>query len=285
LTTALVLHADPVGLLIAFGAGMLSFVSPCVLPMVPGYISMVSGLSAAQLGLVRPVPVLVGGPAVGVAEDVLEASATESTLRAHGALFKAVLLFIAGFTVVFTALGASASALGHLLLKHVFELRTISAVLIVVFGAVLIAMATGIRLPAVIMGERRLHVRPSVLGAWAPLAMGAAFSFAWTPCVSPVLGSVLSLAAGSGGSASGGVVLLLAYSLGLGVPFLLFGLAFGTMTDLAARFRGALRYVDFVGGAILIVFGLILLTGNIAVLSVHISNWLNDLHINWISKI
>jgi cytochrome c-type biogenesis protein len=284
-TTALVLHADPVGLLIAFGAGMLSFVSPCVLPMVPGYISMVSGLSAAQLGLVQPVPVLVGGPTAGERDEAPQVPSTNSTQQTHAGLLKAVLLFILGFTLVFTALGASASALGHLLLKHVFELRTISAVLIVLFGAVLIAMATGIRLPAVIMGERRLHIRPSVLGAWAPLTMGAAFSFAWTPCVSPVLGSVLSLAAGTGGSASSGVVLLLAYSLGLGVPFLLFGFAFGTMTDLAARFRGALRYVDFLGGAILMVFGLVLLTGNIAVLSNHISNWLNDLHMNWFSRI
>lgn len=284
MTIALVLHADPVGLLVAFGAGMLSFVSPCVLPMVPGYISMVSGLSAAQLEMVRPAPVLVGAP-FPYAGDATENSPTKGRQRSHGELVRAVLLFIAGFTVVFTALGASASALGHLLVQHEFELRTISAVLIVLFGGMLIAMAAGIRLPAVIMGERRLHVRPSVLGAWAPLVMGAAFSFAWTPCVSPVLGSVLSLAAGSGSSASGGVVLLLAYSLGLGVPFLLFGLAFGRMTDIAARFRGALRYVDLVGGAILILFGLILLTGNIAVLSLHISNWLNDLHINWISKI
>jgi cytochrome c-type biogenesis protein len=283
-TTSLVLHADPVGLLAAFGAGMLSFVSPCVLPMVPGYISMVSGLSAAQLEMVRPGPVLVGAP-IPYSGEATENSPTEGLQESHSEALKAVLLFIAGFTVVFTALGASASALGHLLVQHEIALRTISAVLIVLFGGVLIAVATGIRLPAVIMGERRLHVRPSLLGAWAPVAMGAAFSFAWTPCVSPVLGSVLSLAAGSGDSASGGVILLLAYSLGLGVPFLLFGLAFGRMTGIAARFRGALRYVDLVGGAILIVFGLMLLTGNIAVLSLHISNWFSDLHINWISKI
>ena len=92
-------------------------------------------------------------------------------------------------------------------------------------------------------------MRPSVLGAWAPPVMGMAFAFAWTPCIGPVLGSVLALAAGTGGSATGGIALLLAYSLGLGVPFLLSGLAFGRMTDLLARVQGRLRIVDLVGGA------------------------------------
>ena len=201
----------------------------------------------------------------------------------RGRLLRGILAFIAGFTVIFTILGASASAVGRLFLTHQRALETASGILIVVFGAVLVAMAAGATLPAALSGERRFIVRPSVLGAWAPPVMGMAFAFAWTPCIGPVLGSVLALAAGTGGSATGGIALLLAYSLGLGVPFLLTGLAFGRMTDLLARVRGRLRMVDLVGGAVLIAFGVLLLTGNVDVLSAHIADWLRDLHLNRLS--
>jgi cytochrome c-type biogenesis protein len=193
------------------------------------------------------------------------------------------LAFIAGFTVVFTILGASASAIGRLFLTHQRSLETVSGILIVVFGTLLVAMAAGAVLPVALSGERRFVVRPSVLGAWAPPIMGMAFAFAWTPCIGPVLASVLALAAGTGGSATGGIALLLAYSLGLGVPFLLSGLAFGRMTDMAARVRSRLRLIDLVGGAVLIVFGVLLLTGNVDVLSAHISSWLHDLHLDRLS--
>ena len=153
--------------------------------------------------------------------------------RERARLLRGILAFIAGFTVVFTILGASASAIGRLFLTHQRSLETVSGILIVVFGTLLVAMAAGAVLPVALSGERRFVVRPSVLGAWAPPIMGMAFAFAWTPCIGPVLASVLALAAGTGGSATGGIALLLAYSLGLGVPFLLSGLAFGRMTDLA----------------------------------------------------
>jgi cytochrome c-type biogenesis protein len=286
------IHADPLGLLIAFGGGMLSFLSPCVLPLVPGYLSMVSGLSAAELDSLRLSPPVPAGlpplvPASGVGGPVSVATApspvpapTTTDLRGERArLLRGILLFIAGFTVVFTILGASASALGHLFHTHLPELTRLSGYLIVAFGLVLVALASGIRLPAAVTGERRFLIRPSLLGAWAPPIMGAAFAFAWTPCIGPILGSVLTLAAGTGGTTAGGIALLLAYSLGLGVPFLLFGLAFGRMTDLLARFRGKLRFVDLVGGAVLIAFGILLITGNVDVISIHISNWLRDLHL------
>jgi cytochrome c-type biogenesis protein len=309
------IHADPLGLLVAFGAGMLSFLSPCVLPLVPAYLSMVSGLTAAELtalGGDQPpaaVPVAVcgsgaaergAGPvadggrsadgSVAVAVDGSEVSSgapvgpDAGTLRVQRSrLLRGILAFIGGFTVVFTILGASASSVGRLFLTHQHTLEVVSGVLIVVFGAVLVAMAAGVTLPMALAGEKRFLVRPSVLGAWAPPVMGMAFAFAWTPCIGPVLGSVLALAAGTGGSATGGIALLLAYSLGLGVPFLLSGLAFGRMTDLLARVKGRLRIVDLVGGIILIAFGLLLLTGNVDVLSAHISTWLRDLHLNRLS--
>jgi cytochrome c-type biogenesis protein len=193
---------------------------------------------------------------------------------------RGILAFIAGFTVVFTILGATASSIGRLFLTHQQTLEVVSGVLIVVFGAVLVAMAAGVALPMALAGEKRFVVRPSVLGAWAPPVMGMAFAFAWTPCIGPVLGSVLALAAGNGGSPTGGIALLLAYSLGLGVPFLVSGLAFGRMTDLLARVRGRLRIVDLVGGVILIAFGVLLLTHNVSILSSHISSWLHDLHLD-----
>jgi cytochrome c-type biogenesis protein len=301
------IHADPLGLLVAFGAGMLSFLSPCVLPLVPAYLSMVSGLSAAELNaLSAPAPVPTSSSPVAVAVGVIGATGAAGTVgvttepgdapsdrasappgptvvdlrKERQRLLRGILAFIAGFTVVFTILGASASAIGHLFLTHQQSLQWASGLLIVLFGAVLVAMAAGWTLPAALSGERRFVVRPSILGAWAPPIMGMAFAFAWTPCIGPVLGSVLALAAGTGGSATGGVALLLAYSLGLGVPFLLAGLAFGRMTDALARVRSRLRLVDLIGGAVLIAFGLLLLTGNVHLVSSTISNWLHDLHLD-----
>ncbi len=283
-------HADPLGLLVAFGAGMLSFLSPCVLPLVPAYLSMVSGLSAAELAELRPVPVpaAVGrGPAPGseFGPDGPAAGrpVADTLARRRARVLRGILAFIAGFTVVFTILGASASAIGRLFLTHQRLLETISGLLIVAFGALLVAMAAGVTVPTGLVGERRLPIRPSALGAWAPPVMGMAFAFAWTPCIGPVLGSVLALAAGTGGSAFGGVALLLAYSLGIGVPFLLTGLAFGRLTDALGRVRNRLRVVDLVGGAVLVAFGLLLLTGHVGTVSGYISNWLHDLHLSRLS--
>src|SRR5664280_1290635 len=246
------IHADPLGLLVAFGAGMLSFLSPCVLPLVPAYLSMVSGLSAAELGALRPAP-SPSSPATGPgtseapkaeadgASSAPNGPSVEDVKRERARLLRGILAFIAGFTVVFTILGASASALGKLFLTHQRSLETVSGIVIVVFGSLLVAMAAGVTPPMALSGERRFVVRPSALGVWAPPIMGMAFAFAWTPCIGPVLGSVLALAAGTGGSATGGIALLLAYSVGLGVPFLLSGLAFGRMTDMMARVRSRLR--------------------------------------------
>ncbi len=284
-------HADPLGLLVAFGAGMLSFLSPCVLPLVPAYLSMVSGLSAAEIAELRPAPVpaaVGGGPAPARAADpdgpgTSGRPEADTLVHRRARLFRGILAFIAGFTVVFTVLGASASAIGRLFLTHQRLLETISGLLIVAFGALLVVMAAGVTLPSGLLGERRLRIRPSALGAWAPPVMGMAFAFAWTPCIGPVLGSVLALAAGTGGSAVGGVALLLAYSLGIGVPFLLTGLAFGRLTDVLARVRNRLRVVDLVGGAVLMAFGLLLLTGHVGTVSGYIADWLRDLHLSRLS--
>jgi cytochrome c-type biogenesis protein len=238
------ISADPLGLLVAFGAGMLSFLSPCVLPLVPAYVSMVSGLSAAEM----------------------EAGEKRNIVP----LLRGVLLFIAGFTVVFTALGAAASGLGHLLLHHQRGFVIGAGIVIVLLGLWL----TGVGTPRLFMRERRFHPRASRLGAWAPPVMGMAFAFGWTPCIGPVLGGVLGLAAYRSTLGSG-LVLLVAYSLGLGVPFLATGLAFGHFTEVMARVRRRLGVVNAVAGVMLVAFGLLLLTGNLHWVTSAVSNTLS----------
>jgi cytochrome c-type biogenesis protein len=260
-----VITADPLGVLVAFGAGILSFLSPCVLPLVPGYLSMVTGLSAAEL----------------------EAGEDSPTSRQWGPVLRGIGLFIGGFTVVFVALGAAASGLGHLLLSHHQALTKAGGALVVALGVVLIVSAlparTWSRVGAGVAGgvgqvtrERRFHVRPSMLGAWAAPVMGMAFAFAWTPCIGPVLGAVLSIAA-TRSTLAGGVVLLFAYSLGLGVPFLLTGVAFSRLTGLWARARRSLWVVNLVTGAILVAFGILLLAGQLGWMSSQFGGLLNHL--------
>jgi cytochrome c-type biogenesis protein len=173
-------------------------------------------------------------------------------------LLRGVLGFIAGFTVVFTALGAAASGFGHLLLDHQRGLVIVAGAVIVVLGLWL----TGVGTPRLFMRERRFHPRASRLGVWAPPVMGMAFAFGWTPCIGPVLGGVLSLAA-TRATLSSGLLLLVAYSLGLGVPFLATGLAFGHLTEVMARVRRRLGLVNAVAGVFLVAFGLLLLTDNL----------------------
>jgi cytochrome c-type biogenesis protein len=274
------------GLLVAFGAGMLSFVSPCVLPLVPAYVSMVSGLSAAELtalGAGRGVVAApTGGPVPATAGPAPAPGAAMPAARAARArVVRGILAFIGGFTVVFVALGAGSSVLGQLLTTHRAGAQLASGAVIVAFGAVLVAMAAGMRLPRALLAERRLPVTPSALGAWAPPVLGMAFAFAWTPCIGPVLGSVLAIAGGTGrGTPLAGVALLLAYALGLGVPFLLSGVAFGRMTDVLARLRPRLGAVNLVGGAVLVAFGVLLMTGHVDVVSSEVSTWLRDLHLS-----
>lgn len=240
------ISADPLGLLVAFGAGMLSFLSPCVLPLVPGYVSMVSGLSAADLESANRKdlkPVLVG-----------------------------VASFVLGFTIVFVALGATVSALGQLLAHNERTFEIASGVVIGLLGLWL----AGIGTPALFNRERRFHPLPSKLGPWAPLVMGMAFAFGWTPCIGPVLGGVLTLSAARATLGSG-VVLLIAYSLGLGVPFIATGLAFGRLTSVMARVRRRLWLVDLIAGIGLMIFGVLLVTDQLHWLSSVVADVLRHL--------
>lgn len=253
--------ASPSGVLVAFGAGILSFLSPCVLPLVPGYLSLVTGLSAAA---------------------VESGQARRAVLRGIGG-------FVAGFTLVFVVLGAVASSLGHALVTHREGLRLVSGVVVIAFGAVLIlaALPAGVwrragagasSAAASVVQERRFEVQVGRLGPFAAPVLGMAFAFAWTPCIGPVLGAVLTLAASSA-TVVGGVVLLLAYSMGLAVPFVLSGFAVARVAGATRRYGRALSWLQGLGGVVLVVFGVLLLTNQVSWLSTQFSQLLSWLHL------
>jgi cytochrome c-type biogenesis protein len=242
---ALLLAELPSGLApamgLAFLAGALSFLSPCVLPLVPSYLSLMSGVGASELAV-----------------------ATKVDQRR---LLRSTLLFVAGYSVVFTALGALASAVGSFLFDHQLGLRQVSGALIVVMGLAL----AGLVRPAFFDRERRIHVSSRALGVYAPPVMGAAFAFGWSPCIGPVLGAILGLAASSA-DLSRGVLLLLAYSAGLGVPFVASGVAFGRLTGAFAWVKRHFGVINLVSGLLLAGFGVLLLTGAIT----DVVRWLQD---------
>src|SRR5687767_8407045 len=224
---------------------MLSFLSPCVLPLVPGYLSLMSGVGVTQLS-----------------------TATGADTRA---LLRSTLLFVAGFTVVFTALGAGATAIGQTLLRHQQGLNQVAGALVIVMGLFL----AGLIAPGFLQRERRLHVLPESLGVYAPPLMGMAFAFGWTPCIGPVLSVVLSTAA-TQSTLARGIGLLLAYSIGLGVPFVAAGLGLGRLTGLFGWVKRHFRALNAVSGAFLVAFGLLLLTNNLGEVSGAIQRFMQD---------
>jgi cytochrome c-type biogenesis protein len=230
------LRNSPIGLLVAFGAGALSFLSPCVLPLVPGYLSLMSGVNSSQLAV---------------------ATRVEQRL-----LLRSTLLFVAGFTVVFVALGASASTVGSALHNHQVGLNRVAGVLVIVMGIFLAGLVS----PRLLQQERRFHVSPSSLGGWAPPVMGMAFAFGWTPCIGPTLAVVYSLATAQG-TLGRGVLLLFFYSLGLGVPFVATGLAFGRLTGVLGWVKAHFRAINLASGLLLAAFGILMVTNQVNTLS------------------
>ena len=247
----LTLAASNPGLLVAFAAGMLSFLSPCVLPLVPGYLSLMSGVGTAELAV-----------------------ATRTDTRR---LLRSTLLFVAGFTVVFVALGASASAVGQRLFDHQRGLNQIAGAVVIVMGLVMAGVVT----PQVMQRERRVQVSPAKLGAFAPPVMGMAFAFGWTPCLGPVLASVLSLAA-TESTLGRGVTLLFAYSLGLGVPFVATGVAFGRLAGALSWVKRRARVINLVSGLLLAAFGVLLLTNRLTRLSSWLVRFMDDVGLGWL---
>jgi len=232
--------------LVAFGAGVISFVSPCVLPLLPGYLSMMSGYSAVQI---------------------------EAGEVSNRRLSGVILLFIGGFTLVFAALGAAASGFGQFLVRNMSAFTRVAGVLIIGFGILMVVMAVSNRsFLGALERDHRPEVRPSRLGKWAPPVMGAAFAFGWTPCIGPVLSVILATAAIQDTLARG-IILLVAYSLGLGIPFLLAGLG---LFKFFGRLKPHLRTMNIASGVLLAGFGVIMVTGSLTTMS----RWLVDLFLS-----
>ncbi|MBW0104177.1 cytochrome c biogenesis CcdA family protein [Pseudonocardia sp. KRD291] len=224
---------------LALVAGVVSFSSPCVLPLLPGYISYVSGL----------------GGRTGAAGGPVTAAPDRRQIRLGTALF------VAGFVMVFTALGATASALGLLLRQYLPIITVVGGGVVIVLGLFQMGL---LRIPRL---ARQVRVDMSRIGTGPAGAfpLGVAFAFSWTPCVGPVLATVLATAA-TGADPGRGIVLLLAYSAGLGLPFLLLGAGVARGTDRFGMLRRHARHVEIVGGLALVATGLLMITGGWTVL-------------------
>ncbi len=232
----------PMSYLIAFTAGLLSFVSPCVLPLVPSYVSYITGLSFEELS-----------------DNTQRRQVVWSTLRS-------ALLFIAGFSAVFIAFGASATVIGQLLLTHQEILRRLGGALIILFGLyVMGALKLRWLAPWLAMDAHwRFNERPA--GYVGTFLIGVAFAAGWTPCVGPILGSIL-LYASTTDSVSTGVRLLIAYSIGLGLPLLVVALAFNSVLARLKSVQRHMRAVTIGSGLFLVFVGALIFTNSFAVIT------------------
>jgi cytochrome c-type biogenesis protein len=242
---------ENVTLLAAFGAGILSFISPCVLPLIPGYLSYVSGLSLEELR---------GGPATAGAAGVAVATVTPAAVRRRVVL--ASLAFILGFSIVFVSLGASASAIGQFLMSRLTVLNRVAGAIIIIFGL----HTMGVFRIEWLYQEKRVQTNTRPAGFIGAMLVGIAFAFGWTPCIGPILAGILAVAAAQD-TVGDGVRLLSAYSIGLGVPFLATSLAIDRFFAAFARIRRHYHKIEVVSGVLLIAIGLLIFTNRFTILA------------------
>jgi cytochrome c-type biogenesis protein len=229
----------------AFIAGLLSFLSPCVFPLIPSYITYITGLSFADL------------------------QAEHHTHRVRRQIIIHSLLFIAGFTSVFVLLGASATLLGGFLQQHMKLLRCIGGVLIIMFGVHL----TGLLPIRFLLGEKRVTIHSKPAGYVGSILIGVAFSAGWTPCIGPILASILAVAAIEA-TVYRGIILLLAYSMGLAIPFFLAALAMHQFLVVFNRFKKYIRLFEIFTGVFLIIVGILVYGNYLSRLSRYIPSFL-----------
>ena len=232
------MEAPTIGVLIAFSAGLLSFLSPCVLPLIPSYVTFITGLSL---------------------DDVQNA---RRTALIHG------VLFVTGFTLIFMALGAGATTLGQALLQHRDWISRIGGVVIIIFGLYLL----GILNIGFMSREARFHVANKPVGYLGTMFVGFAFGAGWTPCLGPILGSILVYTS-SQADLGKGLWLLFAYSLGLAVPFLLSAIAIDRFSSFFQRMKKQMVWVSRISGVIMIGIGVLLVTNYFTILA----SWLTGL--------
>ena len=242
---------ENVSIATAFIFGLLSFISPCVLPIVPGYISFISGVSFEEM------------------QNAEHRGKVRKTIAVNS------LFFILGFSFVFIALGASATAFGQFLHDKISLIGKIAGVIVIIFGLHMIGI---FKIPF-LNYEKRFQAEGKRLGLLGAFVIGLAFAFGWTPCIGPILAGILTIAAQQD-TVGKGIILLTAYSLGLGIPFFLTGMSISVFYNLFNKFKKHLHTVEIVGGVLLVVVGLLIATNSLTILSGYFSRWfpfLNDL--------
>jgi len=221
---------------IALGAGLVSFLSPCVLPLIPGYISYISGSSLNELIEKKSINLLP------------------------------IILFTVGFSIVFIVFGAASTFLGQVLLKNSYELRIAAGLIIVILSLHII----GIINIKFLNYEKRMQTNSNT-NFYSPILIGMAFAFGWTPCIGPILGSILVLAA-TEESLNKGVILLFSYSLGLAIPFILSGYLIQRFLIFSKNFKKNIGLVSKIGGIILLITGILILTNQLQALGYYLLN-------------
>ena len=233
--------AGNVAVPIAFGAGLASFLSPCVLPLIPSYITFITGMTLDDVQRSRRVALV------------------------HS------LLFVLGFSLIFLALGASATLLGRLLVTYRIWISRVGGLLVLTFGLYLLGFFN----LGAFSRERRFHITDKPLGYLGTLVVGVAFGAGWTPCIGPILGSILTYAA-SQGDLSRGVILLGAYSLGLAIPFVLAAVAMERFLSAFQVLRTKMVWVNRVSGAVLVVVAILMMTNTLVVITNAMQGWTPD---------
>ena len=223
-------------LIVAFGAGLISFLSPCVLPLIPGYISYISGSSLNELIEKKKVNLIP------------------------------IILFTLGFSLVFIIFGAASTFLGQVLLQNSYELRIVAGLLIVILSLHIL----GIINIKFLNYEKRIQTKTNT-NFYSPILIGMAFAFGWTPCIGPILGSILVLAA-TEENISKGIFLLIFYSLGLALPFILSGYLIQKFLIFSKNFKKNINLVSKIGGFILLITGILILTNQLQALGYYLLN-------------
>ena len=225
-------------LFIALSAGLISFLSPCVLPLIPGYVSYISGSSLNEL---------------------MESKETN--------IFP-IILFSLGFSIVFISFGATATYLGSLVLDYSYELRIIAGSLIIIFSLQIMGLLN----IKFLNYEKRIHsnIKPSIFGS---ILIGMAFGFGWTPCIGPILGSILALAA-TEESINKGILLLLCYSLGLAIPFVLSGYLIQRFMIFSKNLKNKMNLISKIGGGLLLITGILMITNQLQALGFYLLRYI-----------
>ncbi len=234
-----------IGIFTAFIFGLFSFISPCVLPIIPGYISFISGVSL----------------------DEMQTGENKSK-KLRKLIFNS-LLFIGGFTFVFILLGATATSLGKIFNEYYDIISKVAGGIIILFGLHML----GVFKIKFLNYEQRFHTQEKKLGLFGSFLIGAAFAFGWTPCIGPVLAAILVVASQQE-TITQGIVLLASYSLGLGIPFFITSISINFFFNIFNKIKKYFRTVEIVGGIMLIVLGILIITNYLTIIAGYFSRWL-----------